>query len=135
MDHPRRGDRRVAEGVRDAEVADHRRSVLGDEDVARLHVAVHDPHLVRRRERRADLRPDPRRLSRGQRAVLAQQDRQRRRLDELHHDARLALVLDDIEHGHRVRVVQAGGDARLPHRPIGRQLPLTSVSSGWVRST
>ncbi|KZE92045.1 hypothetical protein AVP42_02901 [Agromyces sp. NDB4Y10] len=119
---PGRGDRGVAERLRDAEVADQRRPVLADQDVARLHVAVHDAPAVRGGECRADLGADARGLLRREGAVLLQQRRQRRRLDELHDDARLALVLDDVEHRHGVRMVQAGADPRLAHGPLGGDL-------------
>src|SRR6201999_457405 len=48
----------VADRAGDAEVGDLRGAVFGDEDVRRLHVAVHDPGAVRAGERRADLRAD-----------------------------------------------------------------------------
>ena len=95
-----------------------------DQDVARLDVPVHDPHRVCRCERGPHLGPDPSGLARRERAVLTEQDRQRRGLDELHHDAGLALVLHHVEHGDGVRMVQAGGDARLAHGPIRRDLTL-----------
>ena len=124
VDHARRRDRRIAEGVRDAEVADHRRTVGRDQDVAGFDVAVHDLHPVRLCERGGDLLPDPCRLGRTERSVHSQELRQRRRLDQLHHDAGLPLVLDHVEHGDRVRMVQTRGDPRLAHRPIGRGLTL-----------
>ena len=119
-----RGERRVAERVGDPEVADQRRAVVGDEDVAGLDVAVHDAELVGGGERRGDLPADPRRLGHAQRAALAELLRERDRRQELHDQAGLALVLDDVEDGDGVAVVQPGGDPRLAHRAVGGELGL-----------
>ena len=63
----------VAEGVGDTEVADQRRPVLGDQDVPRLHIAMHDARRVGRGERGSDLGADLRRLLDLQRPAGAEQ--------------------------------------------------------------
>ena len=42
VDHPAACQRRIPQSSGDSEVADQRRTVIGDQDVARLHVAVDD---------------------------------------------------------------------------------------------
>jgi hypothetical protein len=103
---------RAAE-ARDAEVQDLDRAVPGQPDVGRLDVPVDDPHLVREVEppadvhRHAGLLLDRETVDRHHR--LAEVDA----LDVLHGDVVDALHLADLEDRHDVRVLQAGGGARL----------------------
>ena len=108
----------IAQGVGDAEVADQGVSVVSDQDVARLDVAVDDPDGVGGGQGRGDLRAELGRLVRLQRTALAQHRRQGHRRQELHDQARPALVLHDVEHRDGMPVVQAGGDPGLAHRPL-----------------
>ena len=107
-----RGDRLVADRAGDAEVGDLHRAVLGEHDVARLHVAVDEQVLVRVGERTADVRGDL------QPAVLGQPAGVERLLqgpaaDALHDDERLVAVDTGVEHDDEVGVREPGDVARL----------------------
>ena len=112
----------IAQGVGDAEVADQGVSVVGDQDVARLDVAVDDPDGVGGGQRRGDLRAELGRLVRLQRTTLPQQRCEGHRRQELHDQTRPTLVLNDVEHGDGMPVVEAGGDPGLAHRALVGQL-------------
>ena len=121
------------EGVGDAEVADQRGAVVGDQDVARLDVAVHDARRVGRGQRRADLGADLRRLLDLQRPARAEQGGQGDRGDELHDQQGWPSCSTTSKTGHRVRVVQPGRDPRLAHRPLVGELGLLGVARIGVR--
>ena len=88
--HDRAGQRERLEGVRpgDAEVDQHGPAVGGEQDVAGLEVAVHDPGLVGHLQRLGDLGDDRHDLVGGQPWALPQPAAQRLALDELHGDVR-----------------------------------------------
>ena len=85
------------DGLRDAEVGDFHLTVRGDEDVAGLHVTVHDTVAVRVAKRRRHLGDQLGRARRRQRARAAQHVRERRALDELHDDEVRALILTPVK--------------------------------------
>src|SRR5215207_7163586 len=70
MHHATGCQRGVTQGAGNAEVADQRRTVLGDQYIARLDIAVHDAECVSRGKRASDLRTDLSGLFRFQRSAL-----------------------------------------------------------------
>ena len=93
-------------------------AVPGDHDVVGLEVAMHDPHVVRHRQRLARLPRDLAARARGQRALRAQDVGERLALDELHREVdqplgRLAEVVDPGD----VRVVDPARVRRLAVEP------------------
>ena len=87
--HPAvRGQSLLVERAGDPEVRDLRRALLVDQDVLRLHVAVHDVAGVRRPERAGDLDGVRDRLRRRQAARAADPLLERLALDVLEHDVR-----------------------------------------------
>lgn len=116
-DHPGRGDRRVAGRVRDPEVGELR-ALVGQQDVARLDVPVHDPGLVRRGQRVGDLRADLGHLRRRQRAALGEHLGEAVGGQVLHHQHRQPVVLHDVEDRDGVRMVQPRGDPALAQHPV-----------------
>jgi len=115
----REGTRRAAEpGCRgvdldgDPEVGQVRVIRVADQDVRGLDVAVHQPARVRRVERGGYLRGDRDRALRLQRPV-GEQRAQVAAVDVAHRDVELAVGLVGVVHGHNVRVVEGGGEARL----------------------
>src|SRR6185312_12818721 len=99
-DHARRR-LEPAGDVGDAEIGQLRVTVVGHEDIARLHVAVQDPAAVRGLERTRELDADPNGLLPPQRARAAESCGQRVLCAIGHHDVRAArgrhADLDDAE--------------------------------------
>ncbi len=122
----------VPHRVRDPEVTEMGGAVVGDEDVARLHVAMDDAQAVRGGQRRGGLGPDPDDVVQRQRLALAQYRGQRCCEQVRHHQARLALVLDRIEDRHGMGVFQLRSDVRLTNRPVLGDLCL-AISDSRVR--
>ena len=103
----------------DPEVGDLDLAGRGDEHVARLDVAVHDPVAVGERERVGDLGGDPRGLDGGMRPSARMMSAQRPALDVLHDDEVRAVLLAPVVDTDDVGVVQRrrrsgppGGTAR-----------------------
>ena len=63
-------------------------------------------------------------LADGERAGLGQHVLEAARGQELHDEARPALVVDHVEDRDRVGVLEACGDARLAHGPLPRRVGL-----------
>ena len=81
----------------------------GDQDVAGLDVAVHEPELVRRVEGVADLHEDPEQARQGHAARLAEQRLEVAAGDVAHRDEQLAVRLARLVDRDDVRVVERGG--------------------------
>lgn len=79
-----------------------------------LHVAVHDPEAVHLHERSADLPEDVDHARGGERPVLRHERVEVEPVHVLHDEVRRAVArLAAVEHGDRVRRLQAARDARL----------------------
>ena len=103
--------RRLGDGPGDAEVGDLHVPAVGDEDVARLHVAVDDSLAVGDLERAGHADGDADRVVHRKRAAIAQDRGQVSSVDELHDDVLLAIgtigaVVIDADD---VRVGEAAG--------------------------
>ena len=78
--------------------------------------------------RSAPIRP----TSRGrQRPAVAEQPVQAVRGHELHDQAGVVAVIDHVVDGHRMWVVQARGDPRLPNHPVPRE-PGLGLAQPWL---
>ena len=89
-------------------------SAAGEENVARLEVAVDDPEPVRCVDRRGDAGEQRRPPRRAKRAVARQPLGERAALAELHGEVRLVgLGAAEVEDGDDVRMDQRAGGARL----------------------
>ena len=108
----------AAAGPGDPEVGDLHLARGGDEDVARLHVAVHDAVLVRERERRGDVGTDVGDLRRREQAVGPDHVAQGATVDVLHHDEGGAVLLAPVEDADDVGLVQAGRRLGLTPEPL-----------------
>ncbi len=95
-----------------AEVQDLRLSSLGDEDVRRLDVSVHDPDAMSGLERIRHLNAQIDHTRNRRRPV---RDRVRERLPthSFHHEEGTCVVLADIVHRADVRMIERGRRPRL----------------------
>src|SRR6476659_7156669 len=93
-----------------------------DQDVGRLHVAMHDPPLVGVVQRVGDVGGDRGRGGGTQRSAPRQQERQWLPLHQLHHDGRVVLWPRNIVDRGNGRVGQGGGGTRLGAQPATRGL-------------
>ena len=84
-----------------------------DDDVARLHVAVHDPRRAGLDEGVGGLGEDRGRPTLRERSLGRDQLRERATVDVLHDEPVTVLVLDEVEDRHHVRVVDPGRQPRL----------------------
>ena len=118
--------------------ADRRRAVVPreQEDVRRLHVAVHDPRRVRGRERVGDRGRDLERLGeRERRAPLPLRDVFP--LEPLHRDVRLPVVeLPERDDPHDPRVREPREDAPLARNRASSPastpgIAMTLSATGW----
>src|SRR2546430_2031629 len=90
------------------------RSLDGEKDVARLHVAMDDADGVRVRERAEDGRGDRDRDIRVDGTVLREPLLERRADEELHDEReRAVFFFEQIEHAHDAAVLEEGRDARF----------------------
>ncbi len=87
-DHARLGQRRVAVHGGDTEIGQHRPPLAGDEHVARLDIAMHDPCRVGAGQRPEQHHPGLGGTLGRQRAVLGQHLVKRTRGNQFHHDPR-----------------------------------------------
>ena len=92
--------------------------VLGDQDVAGLDVAVHEPASVRRVERPRHLRDDRERPPRLQRPGAAQERAQIAALDVAHGQERRPLSVAGVIDRDDVRVIERGRDPRLAQEAL-----------------
>jgi hypothetical protein len=113
--------RQMAAGLgdlREAEIQDFdaRRAVraLGDEEVRRFEIAVHDAERVRVRDAIASLENVRHRFADGQALSPPQERRQVHTLEVLHHDVRSTrLELADVDHARDVIALDVGARAGL----------------------
>jgi hypothetical protein len=106
----------------EAEVAQQRCPVGGDEDVRRLDVAMHDAGVVRRVERSGNLLDDLDRALRGQRALAAQQLAQVDALDIRHRDVQEAVLLAAAQDAHDVWIRHRGDELHLAQEALAEPL-------------
>ena len=102
--------------AREAEVGDAHATVLVEEQVGRLHVAVHDSPRVRVVERIGDVAADARGLRGAQEVAAVEHRAQAAAFEQLDDHERL-LVLAPVVDRHDVRVVQRGRDLGLGAEP------------------
>ncbi len=112
------GHGRGLKSPRDAEVGHFDGPDLGDEQVARLDVAVDDPRPVRGVQSLGHLADDVERDLRAERAVAAQDSGQRLARHQLHDEVGDPVALAVVEDLGDPRVGEAGGDARLVPEPF-----------------
>ncbi len=96
--------------LNESEIQELRAPVGRDHNVAGLQVAMDHARLVGRRERVGDLRAEAHHFARGH-ARGGNQARERAALHELHHDARLVAVIEDVVDGDDAGMAQRGGRA------------------------
>ena len=114
--------RGAVEGLGDAEVGDARAAAT-QQDILRLHVAVHDTLGVRVVERAGDVAQDRHGL--GERhavGCVAQPVAHRGALDERHDVVGHAVRDTGGEHGDDVRVLEPRGELDLASEPLGAQV-------------
>ena len=106
------------DGPGDAEVGDLHLALVGDQHVARLHVAVDHPVLVGVAERRSHVGPDVGGPLGRQRPGRLEDGGQGTAVDELHDDEVGAGVLAPVEDRDDVGVGEVGGGLGLPAEPL-----------------
>ncbi len=107
------------ESLGDPEVGEHHTPVGGDEDVARLDVAVDEAGTVGGIECGGDARADVDRQLRAQPRLDVEELAQALAVDELHDDGLAPAVLEHVVHGDDVRVGEAGDGDRLAAEALG----------------
>ncbi|CAM5314421.1 hypothetical protein SDIAM103S_00992 [Streptomyces diastaticus subsp. diastaticus] len=100
-----------------AEVGEDHPSVVGEQDVGRLHVPVQHARAVCRPQCREHLGAHRRGPLRRQRAPRLQHVLEGRPADQLHHDPRPPVLTDHVEHLGHARVLDPPGRPRLPLQP------------------
>jgi hypothetical protein len=119
---------RQADRLGDAEVGDDGAAV-GEQDVLRLHVAVHDAGAVRVGERARHVARDVHGVVDRERPLPLEPPAEALPLDERHRVVQhAALELAGREEGHDVRVLQPRGEADLALEPL-RGEPLGEVGA------
>ena len=99
-------------GLGNAEVEHLDMAVARDLDIGRLEVAMHDPLVVRRRERAGDLGRDSSRIRQRQPAP-SQSRGERLAVDQLEYQGADAVVLLEAVDRADVRMIERGEDARF----------------------
>lgn len=111
---------RLAEGTGDTEVGDLHLTLVGDEDVRGLDVAVHDARLVGRLETVGGLAHERDDLRRRQPAgVLVDHRGEGGAAHVLHHEVVGVGVATEVVHLRDVRVAEPGSGARFLVEPTG----------------
>ncbi len=108
-----RRQRSLTDRARDAEVDEIREVVVRQQNIGRLHVAVHQTRPMSRVQRRGDLLDDVHRAIGLQRPTI-QQRLQIHPVDQPHRHIQPPVDLPDVVDGHHVRIVQAA-PPRGPH--------------------
>ena len=109
----RLGPGRLGEGASQAEVGDAQAAVLAEEEVGRLHVAVHEAAAVGVVEAPRDLQPDEEHLRQAEPHPLVEDSPQAAAAEVLGDDVRGAVVVAPVVDGDDVGVVQGRGRLRL----------------------
>jgi hypothetical protein len=118
-----RGDRSIERHrLREPEVREQDSTALVDEDVRRLHVAMHETRVAARGERRSDRVGHVERSSLVERADAREHVRQRLAFDDVHHEERHVALLPDEVNRHHARMFQLGLDARLAKKTLTRRV-------------
>ena len=107
------------EALGDPEVGQQDTTVGRDQDVAGLHVAVHEAGLVGVVERRRDARADVAGQLGAEALLGVEQLPQALAVDELHHHGLAPVLFEHVVHRDDVRVVQAGGGDGLAAEALG----------------
>ena len=121
------GRLRVGLQLREPEVHDlHEVSAAAErleDHVLGLQIAMHDAQVVRFTEGGEHLAQHVDDASEGQRPLLVRDAREVLAPQELHHEVRLPVLGPaEVEHGHRVRMVELARRARFGHEAQGRVL-------------
>ena len=127
--HPRLRQPASPLTARQPEVHQLRGTVLGDDDVLRLDVPVHDPLTMGVLQSLQHLEGD----LHQPRHRHGQQFPQRLSLHQLHHDRKLPAFFHRIKDGHDVRVVQLRRRLRLAEKPACPFLPEQGRAEGLDR--
>ncbi len=109
----------AVETLGDSEIGEQHPAVGGEEDVARLHVAVDEPGPMGSVERSGDARPDVDRQLGAQPRLDVEDLAQTLAVDQLHHHRLASLVLEGVVDGDDVGVVEPGDGNRLATEPFG----------------
>ena len=127
------GQLHLVDGPGDAEVGELDQPVVGDEHVARLHIAVHHPGRVRRGQPVGHLAARSSAASPRQHGPCSPRaPGQRPRRQVLHHQPRPVVVHDHVEHADHVRVLQPGADPALTQDPLPRLLQRVRCRRRWA---
>ena len=106
---------------RDAEVGHQGITVLGQQQVLRLDVTVHDPVLVGVLKGLGRFPRDPERLLHGEVPLPPQPVPERLALDVRHGEPELTGSLARVEHGQDVGMLEPGGELDLPLEALGAE--------------
>ena len=123
---------RAFEREGEPEIAELDPPVRGSQQVARLHVAVHNAMGVRERERFGHLQRDDQGAPDRERAVLLDHGLEVRAVDVLEHERHVSVVAaDDLDQGHDPRVVEARDRLTWKYSPPVRSA-MSRKSSGLI---
>ena len=110
-----------------AEVHDDRLIFLGQHDVARLQVAMHDLLAVRFVQGQGDFAEQQGDGPRGHADLVAQHFRERPAVDERHGHVTGAVDLADVVHRTDVRVLERGRGPGLAQEPLAQERAVVEV--------
>ena len=106
------------------EVGDPERALVVQQQVARLHVAVQHAGRVRRLQSVEQGDADPHHLGFGERALVANHVGEGAAADQLHDQPGPAVLLDDVEDAHRVRILDRSDCSCFAQSAARELLPL-----------
>ena len=118
--HPRR-TRIITNQLRHPEISQQRQRRINrtiQQHILRLHIPMHDPPSMNRRQPQRHLRPHPTRLSRRQRTPLPQQTPQITTLHQIHHDRQRRTLHDHVTHPNHMPIRNTGQQPPLSHKPL-----------------